>query len=262
MNEIGSKRAGRRSAPELAGRTKSSIAIERLRAEIINGHLKPNEKLRIQALAERYQLGPSPLREALSRLVTDGLVEAEDQRGFRVCPVSREDLVDLTRTRVGIECMALTASIAQGDVAWESDILAALHRLSRCPPLPSPNVGSPADSKWVACHLAFHRALIAGCRSDWLLYFCGLLYEQSERYRILAEYSVARKSRNVPQEHEEIMRAVIGRDVDSACELIKQHFWATTNIILDDEKLFAPMDHRTQNAEIPPGAANAPAPRC
>jgi len=240
MPEILSRYASQRLPAEPATRTQTSLAIKRLRAEIISGRLKPNEKLRVLMLAERYQLGPSPLREALSRLVTDGLVEAYDQRGFRVSPISREDLIDLTESRCGIECLALGASIKLGDVAWESDVLAAFHRLSHCPLPTKITDDGLAETAWAECHREFHRMLIAACRSEWLMYFSGLLYEQSERYRTLAAISIAEKrTRDVPQEHEDIMRAVIGRDTDAACALVKQHFWQTTNIILGVGEMFA-----------------------
>ena len=118
------------SAPSSA-RSLTSLAYERLRDDILRGRLAPSERLRIQALSERYQIGATAIREALSRLTTDGLVEAEDQRGFTVASVSREELLDLTQTRIEIEQMALRMAVANGDVEWESHIVSSFHRLSR-----------------------------------------------------------------------------------------------------------------------------------
>src|SRR5690242_201211 len=103
-------------------------AFELLRSDILLGRLLPEERLRIQALSERYGVGATAIREALSRLTSDGLVEFEDQRGFCVAPVSREELLDLTRTRIDIECLALRYAIATGDIEWESGLLSAFHR--------------------------------------------------------------------------------------------------------------------------------------
>ncbi|MFM2056938.1 MAG: hypothetical protein RLY71_1323, partial [Pseudomonadota bacterium] len=105
-----------------APRSLTSMAFERLRHDILQGHLAPTERLRIQALSERYQIGATAIREALSRLVTDGLVESEDQRGFTVAPVSREELLDLTQTRIQVEQMALRMAVARGDVEWETQV--------------------------------------------------------------------------------------------------------------------------------------------
>jgi DNA-binding GntR family transcriptional regulator len=212
-------------------RTQTTIAIERLRTDIVTGKLRPNEKLRVQALAERYCVAASSLREALSRLVTDGLVVAEDQRGFRVSPVSRADLLDLTEARVGIDCLALARAIEFGDVGWESEILGAYHRLSRCQENGDPS--SPEAVHWGACHDQFHRALIAGCRSEWLMYFSRLMYEKSDRYRMLVTFFARPpSSRNPRAEHEAMMNAAIKRDKDEACRLLSEHYRETTRLLL------------------------------
>jgi len=212
-------------------RTQTSIAIERLREEIITGKLPPNEKLRVQALAARYGLATSSLREALSRLVTDALVVAEDQRGFRVSPVSRSGLIDLTEARVGIECLALTRSIEYGDVAWESEVIGAFHRLSRCSETTQPN--SAEAAVWSSAHAEFHSALIAACRSEWLLYFSSLMYQQSDRYRLLNAFSRPPGTRNALHEHEALMNATVKRESARACELLAAHYRETTRQLLE-----------------------------
>jgi len=228
-----------KSAISAAGRTQTSVAVERLRADIVAGRLRPQEKLRVQLLASRYGLAASALREALSRLVTDGLVDVEDQKGFRVAQVSRDDLLDLTDTRVEIECLALRRAIRNGDVAWESGIVAAFHRLSRSPEQEAQ--AHPEDSTLLDgmsdLHRDFHNSLIAACRSEWLLYFSGLLYELSERYRRLAVY-VTPGSRNSLSEHEQLMETVIRRDSSKACKLLDEHLRETTRIILATEGAF------------------------
>jgi DNA-binding GntR family transcriptional regulator len=77
--------------PAATGKSLTAQAFERLRADILSGQLQPGGRLRIQALSERYQIGATAIREALSRLVTDGLLEVEDQRGFKVGQVSEKD---------------------------------------------------------------------------------------------------------------------------------------------------------------------------
>jgi len=62
----------------------------------------PGEKLRIEVLRTRYDVGGTPLREAMNRLSTEGLVTQSEQRGFRVTPVSADELLELTRTRCWI----------------------------------------------------------------------------------------------------------------------------------------------------------------
>jgi GntR family carbon starvation induced transcriptional regulator len=211
-------------------RSLTSLAFERLREDILRGCLAPSERLRIQALSERYQIGATAIREALSRLTTDGLVDAEDQRGFTVAAVSREELLDLTQTRVQVEQMALRMAVAHGDVEWESQVLSSFHRLSRIQIAP---VTAEAVAAWSLAHRQFHEALLAGCGSPWTLRLCRLLYDQTERYRNLSVPGGQERGRDLGKEHKVLMEAALARDADALCSLIEAHFRETTNIILD-----------------------------
>ncbi len=206
----------------------TAVAVERLRVAILCGELLPQERLRIQALSERYRVGATAVREALSRLVTEGLVALEEQRGFHVTPVSRAELLDLTQTRSRIEQMALRETIAHGDIEWESRLISSFHRLSRTPSPTSPE----RDVPWAAAHRAFHEALVDGCASPWTLQLCRLLYDQSERYRNLAKRWTHENGRDAGAEHRALLDAAMARDADAACRLLGEHFATTTEIIL------------------------------
>ena len=212
-------------------RSLTTLAFDRLRSEILAGDLRPKEKLRIQQVAERYDIGPTAIREALSRLVTEGLVTSEDQRGFCVAGVSGEELLDLTRTRLWVEQAALRASIEHGDVDWETGVLASFHRLSRMDP---PSTDSMSAAAWRHAHRKFHFALIQGCDSPWTTKLCAMLYDQTERYRNLSGKARAGAKRDVLKEHREIADAVLARDTTQACALLAKHFEHTTRIILAD----------------------------
>ena len=222
-------------ASTLDGRGLTSIAFDHLRADVLHGVLKPQERLRVQALSARYQIGATAIREALSRLVTEGLVQVEDQRGFKVAPVSRDDLTDLTDTRVDLETLTLTHALKRGDTAWEADVMASYHRLSKCPPPTSP----AAAATWGLMHRAFHEALLAGCGSVWLQTLCRLLYDKSERYRHLANIRTRSRSPNRSDEHRDLMDAVLRRDVKLSCRLLGEHYRRTTEIILKSDEVQA-----------------------
>jgi DNA-binding GntR family transcriptional regulator len=213
-----------------APRSLTSQAFERLRNDILQGHLAPSERLRIQALSERYQIGATAIREALSRLVTDGLVESEDQRGFTVTPVSREELLDLTHTRIQIEQMALRTAVARGDVEWETQVLSSFHRLSR---LESQPWSEELMANWAVAHRQFHEALILGCASPWTVRLCRLLYDKSERYRNLSAIEGRERGRDVTKEHKKLADAALARDPDALCRSIEAHFGLTTKLIVD-----------------------------
>lgn len=210
-------------------RSLTTLAFEKLRQDILSGGLRPEERLRIQALSDRYGIGATAIREALSRLVTDGLVESEDQRGFCVARVSRDELIDLTQTRIRLEQTALRLAIDHGDVEWESRLLSSFHRLSRTDPPTSQEKLAP----WAQVHRQFHESLLQGCRSAWTMRLCGLLYDKSERYRNLALQGTQPKPRDVASEHRLLMDAAMAGDAEGACQLLAEHFWETTNIILN-----------------------------
>lgn len=213
--------------------TLASTVVDRLRAEIVGGGFAPGEKLRLEHIASRYGVGRTPLREACCRLAAEGLVSIIDQRGFRVSPISRADLLDLTRTRQQLESLALRASISRGDHLWEAGVNAALARLQALA-RPGQRRSPSFDREWEAEHGRFHAALLGACDSPWLLRFHGLLFGQSERYRRL---SLAPTTRGAPQrdiagEHEALARAAIARDVERACALLVEHIARTTERVL------------------------------
>ncbi len=207
----------------------TSLAFERIRNDILLGVLRPSERLKIQALCEHYGIGATAVREALSRLVTDGLVESEDQKGFCVSAVSREDLIDLTETRIAVEGMALRKSIERGDLDWEAAVLSSYHRLSRTPaPTSIEN-----HAAWAQAHRQFHESLIAQCGSPWLLRLCAMLYDKSERYRNLAERATRPEARDTVAEHRDLMQAIaMDRDPERSLALLADHFHETMELTL------------------------------
>lgn len=216
---------------ETTAKSLTLLAFEALRADIISCHLKPSEKLRIQALAKTYSVGVTAIREALSRLVADGFVEATDQKGFRVAPVSKMELIDLTQTRVDIEKLALAKALQLGDIAWESQVLAAFHQLSRQAG-PAEAASEEEQQKWAQLHKAFHETLLSACDSPWLMSICQTLHERSERYRHLSFSVTPASARSTVDEHEQLMNAAIARDTKLACSLLENHLSLTTEILL------------------------------
>ncbi|MCG7880390.1 MAG: FCD domain-containing protein [Candidatus Thiodiazotropha endolucinida] len=217
-------------------KTLSDQAYLQLRSDIIHGELQPDEKLRIEHLRTAYGVGASPLREALSRLTADGFVTAEGQRGFRVAPMSEEDLADITQLRILLEKQALCQSIEQGDDAWESRIVAAFYQLEK---VEESEERDPAE--WEIRNHDFHEALIAGCSSKWLRRFYGILYDQHKRYRNIALSTEI--PRDLHQEHKALRNAALARDGKRACDAIEQHIMRTAEITL---KVLREEAHREQ----------------
>ena len=212
-------------------RTLAETAYRRLRGDLIAGRFLPGARLRSNELQAHYELGLSPLREALLRLASEGFVMAEGQRGFAVAPVSLAELEDLTRVRQRIEAIALSEAIAHGDADWEANILAAYHRLAR-EPMPADPRDAAGALGWELKHRAFHDALIAACHSPWLLRFHAQLVDHSERYLRARLFDrprddTALQPRRGGDEHRAIMQAVLDRDVGKAVSLMDQHITRT-----------------------------------
>jgi DNA-binding GntR family transcriptional regulator len=211
-------------------RSLTSAVQERLRADILATRLLPGQKLHIAGLAKQFAVSLAAVREALSRLVADGLVQASDQRGFRVSPVSLADLADVTQTRIDIEGLALRRSIERGDAAWLAGVETAWDAL-RAVPYRYPDDPGVHHELWVVRHRVFHRTLVSACGSPWLLGFRDVLHEQSERYRRLSIRREVGQQRDVDAEHAAIVAAVRQRNADAAVVALSAHFKTTMQFV-------------------------------
>jgi len=207
--------------------TLTENAYQQIRNDIVHGRLEAGEKLRIEGLRKTYGIGPTPLREALSRLSADGFVSAEGQRGFAVTPMSAEDLEDVTSMRILLENQALEKSILKGDDRWEANLVAAFHRLSRI----ETSTGQRDAEEWERRNAEFHQALIGACRSRWLRRFAAILYDQHRRYRHLARSRL--QGRDLHAEHKAIYDAALERNAKIACAANQRHIMATIDTLHD-----------------------------
>ena len=203
-----------------------------MRSDILSGRLQPGERLPFAALTERYGASTGVLREALPRLVEQGLVVSEPQVGFHVVPISVEDLTHLTEARVAIETMVLRQSIEQGDVSWESKVLAAHHVLSRTP-LEGVD-GTPVSEEWRTAHTAYHSALLDACPNPRLRGIAESLRDAGELYRCWSRgLRKGDDDRDVAAEHQRIMDAALARDVKQAVAELSEHINLTARALMD-----------------------------
>lgn len=220
------------TSPQAADTTLAQSAYMRLRSDIVEGRLAPGEKLRVEHLKDRYEVGAGTLREALALLVADALVVQHGHRGFRVTSISLADFVDITETRVQLETAALRQSIALGDDAWEADLTSAFHLLALAEERlgDGPRGDGGQFAQWEARNRAFHETLIRACPSRWLHHFLAILYRQSERYRRL---SITHQPvpRDVHAEHQALFEACLARDADKASALLATHIRKTLEAV-------------------------------
>ena len=207
-------------------RTLIERAYEQLRADIVEGRLAPDEKLRVEHLKDRYGVGAGTLREAITRLVSDALVVAEGQRGFRVAPITIDDLEDLTRLRVHIEIDALRLSIRRGDALWRARLQAVYDEMSA---LEQP-IQPASARRWEVLNARFHETLVSGCESPWTLKVLRQLSQQGERYRRYA-IGLTDSGRDVHAEHREIFELAMSGQEARAALALEAHIRATPDLL-------------------------------
>lgn len=207
--------------------TTATAVYQRIKDDILDGRLAPGLKLRIEFVSARYGIGSSPIREALSRLSSEGIVVRHEQRGFCVAPISLDELREITKTRCWLETVALRETIANASPQWEDALVVAYHRLSRTNRFLI-DTDSTLHPAWEEQHATFHEALIANCGSSLLRRYCRDLRDQSYRYRMLAAPS---KPPGGETQHKAIFEAAIARDVERAVELLNLHYQITQTII-------------------------------
>jgi GntR family carbon starvation induced transcriptional regulator len=214
---------------EASGDTLSERAAGILERDILAGKLPPGSRLAITELVQYYDIGATPLREGLSRLVSRGLIVAIGQRGFRVASVSREDLFDITRMRVIVDVGALRLAMQNGGDAWEANILSSLHQMRRH----IERVGDKfreGTADFDALHKGFHTALLAACGSPRLLAAHSDLYDQAYRYRRVMMRGFD-SGEHFVEAHQKLADRVIARDAAAARAMLAEHLESTLHYV-------------------------------
>lgn len=205
------------------------LTLRRLRRDILEGRLGPGSRLAVAHLKSSYAVSGGTMREALSLLVSEGLAQAETQRGFRVAPMSLADMEDLTHTRVLVECQALRQSVRMGGEAWQLEVAATFRRLARIHPRAAKNPRIWFE-QWERCNRDFHEALLSACPSQWSRRFRAVLYLHMERYRRLTANHPS-PGRDVHAEHQALHDAALARDEKLCASLLKLHIEASLEAV-------------------------------
>lgn len=192
---------------------------DKIKEDILRGKLYPGQKLKILHLRTAYQVGSTPLREAISQLLETDLIVSKPNKGFYVKLCSQEDLKDLIYSFAYLEVLLLAEAIKVGDNNWESHVMAQLYLIEKVE-----NQRDPINFEdWEQLNESFHLALISACPFRYLLKAREKLYLQFKRYiRLAFEYNDQPISANY-REHQEIAEASISRKKGKAKELLFQH---------------------------------------
>ncbi|MGU3293185.1 GntR family transcriptional regulator [Williamsia sp. M5A3_1d] len=219
------------SKPSRSGaQTRAEKVHADIRSDILNGRLRPGERLPFARLGQRYEASTGVLREVLPRLVEQGLVTSEPQFGFRVMTVSAEDLRHITEIRVNIECEALRQSVDQGDLAWQSRLVAVHHTLAATPTTDSTGA---VNEDWLQAHSAFHATLYEACPNHRLRWLADSLRAISEVYHCWSNTTADGTHRDIAGEHRRLLDTALVGDSDRAVSELSAHIQRTTDALLE-----------------------------
>ena len=199
--------------------TAGEKAYRRIREDIIFGRLAPGQKLKLDSLKEAYGVSVSTLREMLNRLAAEGLIVAENARGFEVASVSAQNMKEVANLRQLLECHALQQSFAAGDMDWEGRVVAAHHKLSQMEKrMMSSDRADP--ELWKRYDWEFHHALISACGSKALLDAHSAVYDKYLRYQMIA---VVFRGEIAAREHRLLLECALTRDAQTAQTTLVKH---------------------------------------
>lgn len=213
--------------------TASESTYRRIRTDIIFGRLAPGEKLRLEKLRGVYDTSVSTLREVLYRLLSEGLIEAEGQKGFEVARISAANFREVAAMRNLLEGHALRESFAAGDIDWEGRVVAAYHKLSRLETAMLDG-GQDQTSHWKHYDREFHRALISACGSRSLLDTHAVIFDRFLRYQILA---IVFRGEAAAHEHKALLDCALARDADRALAILERHISACVDFTVENGTL-------------------------
>ncbi|MER6947439.1 GntR family transcriptional regulator [Nonomuraea sp. NPDC000554] len=196
----------------------------RLREAIMRGEYVPSEALKPQELAQQHQVSLAVVREALVRLVGEGIAVRLPNRGFAVPDFSDRRWQEIAEARRTIEPVMLRLAIERGDLDWEARVRAAHHRLVRTPAY-VPEEGEYYSSVWSEVHRLFHRTLLEGCGNPVLLDTFDRLWTASELARRWSAHRTP--DRDGAAEHRRLEEAALARDPDTAAEVLAKHLTLT-----------------------------------
>ena len=195
--------------------TKSEAAFQELRARILDGSLEPGATIDQEAVATALGLSITPVREALRRLDSEGLVRVEAHRMVRVASLSAVEVRDLYAVRIRLDpfAAALAAEFATADELAEISAMAQL------------DPGATTRDR-LAANRRFHARIYRASRNGVLIELLDRLWDQTDRYRLVALQDRVHE-RTAQQEHRAIAAALADRDAPRVEVLMRLHVEAT-----------------------------------
>ena len=196
------------------GKTKNLFVYERLRKGIIEGTLKPGQKLVMASLANKFGTSETPIREAIRRLESDGYVTFTPHSGAVVTEINRQELSEIYLIRISLEALATRLAVPfinQDDLLWlkkKNDEMKAV-------------VERDQYEKLARLNKDFHLRIYKAASLPRLYKMISDLWDAFERWPSIFTY-IPERAASAIQEHEQIIEALETADVDRADDLMKE----------------------------------------
>ena len=189
--------------------------ISDIRKEVSSGILKPGDQLEVTALAERFGVSRTPIREAIRTLVESGVLETRPRKGSFVRVLSAKQLLDLFQVAAELEGMACRLAA----LSLTKENVEAIERgLAKC----TQAAEAQNNAEYAMANLDFHTAIHTASGNDWLIEQLRQLQINLNSYRTMP-YEIRGRLNKSTDEHKIICDAILSGDGEHACNLMRDH---------------------------------------
>ena len=189
--------------------------ISDIRNEVSSGILKPGDQLEVTALAERFGVSRTPIREAIRTLVESGVLETRPRKGSFVRVLSAKQLLDLFQVAAELEGMACRLAA----LSLTKENVEAIERgLAKC----TQAAEAQNNAEYAMANLDFHTAIHNASGNDWLIEQLRQLQINLNSYRTMP-YEIRGRLNKSTDEHKIICDAILSGDGEHACNLMRDH---------------------------------------
>lgn len=203
----------------------SDSVYQALRNAILTSELHPGQRLDVRHLAAQLGVSPTPVKEAITRLEAEALIEVRPRSGTFVTAISPEDLYETFEIRCALECLAGEKAIAHATADDLAELRAIADRMAT----------ASDDSAHSAGNVEFHKKIVALARSDRL----RDTYETLDAHIQIARIHLGGRdwTERLVREHAEhlaIVDALTARDRDAAVSAIRTHIMRAADSLIRD----------------------------
>ncbi|WP_319533647.1 GntR family transcriptional regulator [uncultured Cohaesibacter sp.] len=194
-----------------------------LRDRLVSSEFASQQRIRAEDLRADYGVSASTIREVMFRLSTHGLLDFQEQRGFRKPELSPELQNELTYFRILLECEGAVLSVRNGDIAWEARLSAAHYALSHIEKRAKDHEPSTELLLlWTHAELDFHQTLIDACRNEILKQTHETVFFRHRQQMNTEDRDFHKVSQNI-HHHKQIVDAALEKNEELVRKYVKHH---------------------------------------